>query len=374
MKIGSHVSFSDKGLLNAAQEAVGYGSSAFMVYTGAPQNTRRKPIEDQFVEEGQALMGQHGIEEVIVHAPYIINLGSYKGGIFELAVRFLKEEIERTAYLGVRQIVLHPGAFTDKDVEYGIARIAKGLNEVLEESHPDVQIALETMAGKGTEIGRSFDELGQIFAAVEQRDRLSVCLDTCHVHDAGYDLVEDLDGVLKEFDSKIGLHRLKVLHLNDSKNFRGAGKDRHAPVGSGLIGFDAIYQLVHHEKLKHLPMILETPWIGKDKHLQRPMYEVEIALLRGNLQERFGDYFIEDVDKLAGFYSERDMGRRNFVLEHWASLRETKGKDVDKREPLQRLYDMVQEVNLLEHRTEEEINQRIIAWLAGEQAWAGGGN
>jgi deoxyribonuclease-4 len=220
--------------LNAAKEAVSYGSSTFMIYTGAPQNTRRKPIEEQYIEEGKALMEQHGIGEIVVHAPYIINLGSYKEDTFELAVRFLQDEIRRTDYLGVRNIVLHPGAYTDKDAEYGINRIAEGLNEVLRGTKDtNVNIALETMAGKGSELGRSFEELAQIMDKVEDNERLTVCLDTCHVHDAGYDIVEDFDGVLNHFDKIVGLNRLGVIHLNDSKNVRGAGKDRHAPVGAG---------------------------------------------------------------------------------------------------------------------------------------------
>jgi len=273
LKIGSHVSFSDKGLLTAAKEAISYGSSTFMIYTGAPQNTRRKPIEEQHIEEGKALMNENGIEEIVVHAPYIINLGSYKDDTYELAVRFLQDEIRRTDYLGVRNIVLHPGAYTDKDPEYGINRIAEGLNEVLAGTkETNVNIALETMAGKGSEIGRTFEEIAQIIDKVEYSERLTVCLDTCHVHDAGYDIVNDFDGVLNEFDKIIGLNRLAVIHLNDSKNMRGAAKDRHAPIGAGMIGFQAMNYIVHHESLQHLPMILETPWIGKDSKTVRPMY------------------------------------------------------------------------------------------------------
>src|SRR5690554_1601365 len=280
IKLGSHVSFSKEGLLNAANEAVSYGSTTFMIYTGAPQNTRRKPIEEQFILEGKEVMDKHGIEDIVVHAPYIINLGSYKSNTFQLAVDFLQAEMHRTEYIGVKNIVLHPGAYTDKDAEYGISRIAEGLNEVLEGTKgTNVNIALETMAGKGTEIGRSFEEIAAIMDKVEDNRRLTVCFDTCHVHDAGYDIVNDLDGVLKDFDRLIGLDRLAVLHLNDSKNLRGAGKDRHAPVGSGLIGFEAIKNIVHHEALQDVPMILETPWIGKEKAAQRPMYEAEIALL-----------------------------------------------------------------------------------------------
>jgi len=367
VKIGSHVSFSDKGLLTAANEAISYGSSTFMIYTGAPQNTTRKPIENQYVPEGKELMAKHGIEEIVVHAPYIINLGSYKSNTFRLAVDFLQEEIRRTAYLGVGQIVLHPGAYTDKDPEYGIARIAEGLNEVLRGTNEtEVKIALETMAGKGTEIGRSFEELAAIMEKVEDNSRLSVCLDTCHIHDAGYDVVNDFDGVLEEFDRIIGLDRLSVVHLNDSKNPRGAAKDRHAPVGSGWIGFEAMYKVVHHEKLKDLPMILETPWIGKDSKTQRPMYEAEIALLSGNLEERFGPEFIEHVEKLDHFFKQQDIHYRDYVLSTWDLLKsDAKARKADGREPMERLYDFVAEAGLLQGLSEEQINHRITAWLAG---------
>jgi deoxyribonuclease-4 len=367
VKIGSHVSFSDKGLLTAANEAISYGSSTFMIYTGAPQNTTRKPIENQHVPEGKELMAKHGIDEIVVHAPYIINLGSYKSNTFRLAVDFLQEEIRRTAYLGVGQIVLHPGAYTDKDPEYGIARIAEGLNEVLcGTNETEVKIALETMAGKGTEIGRSFEELAAIMEKVEDNSRLSVCLDTCHIHDAGYDVVNDLDGVLEQFDRIIGLDRLGVIHLNDSKNPRGAGKDRHAPVGSGWIGFEAMYNVVHHEKLKHLPMILETPWIGKDSKTQRPMYEAEIALLSGNVEARFGAEFIEHVEKLDHFFKQQDIHFRDYVLSTWDLLKsDAKARKADGREPMERLYDLVVEAGLLKDLSEEQINHRITAWLAG---------
>jgi len=367
VKIGSHVSFSDKGLLSAANEAAGYGSSTFMIYTGAPQNTTRKPIEQQFVEEGREVMAKHGIEEIVVHAPYIINLGSYKSNTFRLAVDFLQAEIRRTAYLGVEHIVLHPGAYTDKDVEYGIARIAEGLNEVLKGTDDTkVKIALETMAGKGTEIGKSFEELAAIIEKVEDNDRLSVCLDTCHVHDAGYDIIHDLDGVLEQFDRIIGLDRLAVVHLNDSKNPRGSGKDRHAPVGAGWIGFEAIHRVVHHEKLSHLPMILETPWIGKDTKTQRPMYEAEIALLSGKTEERFGAEFIEHVEKLDRFFRQNDIHHREYVLNTWELLKnDAKARKADGREPMERLYDLVTEAGLLNGLNEEQINHRITAWLAG---------
>ncbi|HUC91593.1 MAG TPA: deoxyribonuclease IV [Paenibacillus sp.] len=370
LKIGSHVSLSDKGLLTAAQEAVSYGSSSFMIYTGAPQNTRRKPIEDLYIEEGKAVMQANGIDEIVVHAPYIINLGSYKEETFELAVRFLQEEVRRTHRIGVKNIVLHPGAYTDKDPEYGIARIAEGLNEVLEGTkETDVSIALETMAGKGTEIGRSFEEIASIIDKVKHNDRLTVCMDTCHMNDAGYDLIGDLDGTLAEFDRIVGLDRVAVVHINDTKNPRGSGKDRHAPVGAGFLGHEAINNIVHHELLAGRPFILETPWIGKDDKTCRPMYEAEIALLRGDAMDRFGEGFFDHVERLHHFFEKEEIDRRAYVLSVWDALKnDAKAKKADPREPMDRLYDLVVENRILpEDLSEEKINQRITAWFAGRQ-------
>lgn len=369
LKIGSHVSCAAQGLLSAANEANEYGSSSFMIYTGAPQNTRRKPIEAMFPAEGKLAMKANGVEEIVVHAPYIINLGSYKDNTYQLAVDFLQQEIRRTHELEVKHIVLHPGAYTDKDAEYGIQRIADGLNEVLGGTNEtDVHIALETMAGKGTEIGRSFEEIASIIDKVEHNERLSICLDTCHIHDAGYDIVGDLDGVLRKFDEVIGLKRLGVIHINDSKNPRGAGKDRHTPIGSGWIGFEAINNVVHHEALAGLPFILETPWIGKDAKTLRPMYEVEIALLRGNMAERFGAEFLQDVEELHAFFAKQELDSRKYVLDVWELLKnDAKAKKADPREPLERLYDNIASAGLFPQLSEEAINQRLIAWLAGKK-------
>jgi len=373
LKIGSHVSFSDKGLLTAAGEAAEYGSSTFMIYTGAPQNTRRKPIETLYIEEGKRLMEQNAVQEIVVHAPYIVNLGSYKPDTFELAVNFLQEEIRRTDYIGVRNIVLHPGAYTDKDAEYGIARIAEGLNEVLAGTkETNVNIALETMAGKGTEIGRSFEEIASIMDKVEYNERLTVCMDTCHMHDAGYNLNEDLDGVLEQFDRIVGLDRVAVVHINDSKNPQGAGKDRHSPIGGGWLGFDTINAVVHHPSLQGRPFILETPWIGKDAKKQRPMYEAEIALLRGDARTRLGESFFEDVEKLHHFFGKQDINSRLFVLSTWELLKnDAKAKKADPREPMERLYDLIAEGGpLSSDLTEEQVNHRLTAWLAGKELLA----
>jgi len=281
LKIGSHVSMSGKKmLLGASEEAVSYGANTFMIYTGAPQNTRRKKIEDLNIEAGLAHMKEHGIEEIVVHAPYIINIGNtVKPETFELGINFLRSEIERTEAIGAKQIVLHPGAHVGEGAEKGIQQIIVGLNEVLTPEQ-NVQIALETMAGKGSECGRSFEELAQIFEGVKLNDKLSVCFDTCHTHDAGYNVKEDFDGVLEEFDRVIGIERLKVLHINDSKNDRGARKDRHENIGFGHIGFEALNYIVHHPQLENVPKILETPYVGEDKTNRKPPYKFEIEMLK----------------------------------------------------------------------------------------------
>ncbi|WP_312188361.1 deoxyribonuclease IV [Enterococcus sp.] len=278
MLIGSHVSMSGKKmLLGAAEEAASYQATTFMIYTGAPQNTRRKPIEEMQIAAGQDFMTEKGISNIVVHAPYIINLGNtIKPENFGFAVSFLQEEIQRAQALGATQITLHPGAHVGAGPEAGIKQIIKGLNEVLEKNQT-AQIALETMAGKGTEIGRSFEELAAIIDGVTLNEKLSVTLDTCHTNDAGYNVKEDFDGVLNEFDKIIGLDRLKVIHVNDSKNPQGSHKDRHANIGFGTIGFEALNKIVHHEQLTALPKILETPYVGEDK---KAPYGYEIAMLR----------------------------------------------------------------------------------------------
>ncbi|EXJ22635.1 Endonuclease IV [Alkalibacterium sp. AK22] len=281
--LGSHVSMKGKDmLLGAAKEAAGYNAGTFMIYTGAPQNTRRKAIEEMNIVAGQAFMSENGIEvaDIVVHAPYIINLGNtIKKENYAFAVEFMKEEIRRAEALGATQMTMHPGAHVGAGVEPAIDQIAQGLNEMLHEEQK-LQIALETMAGKGTEIGRSFEELAQIIEKVELKDKVSVTLDTCHIHDAGYNVREDFDGVLETFDQIIGLDKLKVIHVNDSKNIQGAAKDRHANIGFGEIGFEALSHVVHHPKLARLPKILETPYVGEDKKSKKAPYKHEIQMLK----------------------------------------------------------------------------------------------
>ncbi|WP_251636216.1 deoxyribonuclease IV [Sporosarcina sp. NCCP-2716] len=295
MLIGSHVSMSGKDmLLGSSKDAADFGASTFMIYTGAPQNTRRKAIEELNIEAGRVHMEANGLSSMVVHAPYIINIGNtVKPETFRLGVDFLQSEIERTAALGADQIVLHPGAHVGEGVDKGIAKIIEGLDEALS-SDANVRIALETMAGKGTECGRSFEELARIFDGVKNNDRLSVCFDTCHVHDAGYDIVNDFEGVLEEFDHFIGRERISVIHVNDSKNVRGAGKDRHENIGFGHIGFDPLHYIVHHPSFVDIPKILETPFIGTDKKNKTAPYKEEISMLKS------GEFTTAHRDALLG--------------------------------------------------------------------------
>ncbi len=276
IKIGSHVAMSAPNyVLGSVQAAHSYGANAMMLYTGAPQNTARKSVDLLKMDEAKAYMDSIGfdINNVVVHAPYIINLANTtKPETFELAVSFLKQEISRVKALGFNKLVLHPGAHLKAGVDVGLARIIEGLNEALVDND-DVLILLETMAGKGSEVGSRFEELAYIKAHVDKPELIGYCLDTCHVHDAGYDL-SDLDALLAEFDRICGLENLYVIHLNDSKNIQGAKKDRHANIGQGEIGFDYLYKVVHHPLLKDVIKILETPYID-----DKPPYKEEIEQL-----------------------------------------------------------------------------------------------
>ena len=283
LKIGSHVSMSGKNMfLNSVREAAGYEANTFMLYTGAPQNTRRKPVEELNIDAGWEAMHQYGMEEFVVHAPYIINLANtVKPETFQLAVDFLTLEVQRTAAMKSQILILHPGAHVGAGVEAGTAQIIKGLNEVLAESD-GCYIALETMAGKGSEIGRTFEELAAIYDGVCHPERLRVCFDTCHTHDAGYDIINDFDGVIEQFDRILGKDQIAVFHINDSKNPCGAHKDRHANIGQGEIGFDALHAIVHHPDFENIQKILETPYLVDPENPKKtyPPYKEEIALLR----------------------------------------------------------------------------------------------
>lgn len=285
LKIGSHVGMKGKEmLLGSAKEAVSYGANTFMFYTGAPQNTRRKDISELNIDAAWEYMTFHNIEEIIVHAPYIINLGNaVKPETFELATEFLAKEIERTIACRSHTLILHPGSHVGEGVDVGTAQIIKGLNEVLTHD-TDCYIALETMAGKGSEIGRSFEELARIYDGVICNEKLRVCFDTCHTSDAGYDIIHHFDDVIDKFDQILGKEQIAVFHINDSKNIPGAAKDRHANIGFGEIGFDALNYIVHHKDFENIPKILETPYVPDLENAKKsyPPYKYEIEMLRNN--------------------------------------------------------------------------------------------
>ena len=295
IKLGCHVGMSGKEMmLGSAKEAVSYGANTFMLYTGAPQNTKRKEISELNIDPAWDYMKEHGIEEMVVHAPYIINLGNtVKPETFEIAVDFLRLELERTAAMKGSSLVLHPGAHVGAGTEVGIKQIITGINEVLTKD-TNVLVALETMAGKGSELGINFEELAKIMDGVVYNDKLRVCFDTCHVNDSGYDLVNDLDGVLTQFDKIIGLDRIAVVHLNDSKNPLGAKKDRHENIGFGSIGFETMHRIVHLKEFADVPKILETPYVpipGDDKNKVAP-YRQEIAMLK---EGKFHPNLLEEI-------------------------------------------------------------------------------
>ena len=282
MKIGSHVSMSGKDmLLGSVKEALSYGANTFMVYTGAPQNTKRKPVEELNIEKATEYMQEHNIDNFVVHAPYIINLAnSVNSDIYRLGIRFLAEELNRTTKMGSNLLILHPGSHVGAGVDIGIQSIADGLNEILSSDTP-CYIALETMAGKGSEIGRSFEELATIFENVHHSEKLRICFDTCHLHDAGYDIVNSYENVIETFDKVLGIDKIAVFHINDSKNPCGARKDRHANIGEGYIGYECLHKIVHDERFAFVPKILETPYISDNSNpkITYPPYKKEIEWL-----------------------------------------------------------------------------------------------
>ncbi len=279
--IGSHVSMSGKKMfLGSVEQALKNDANALMIYTGAPQNTRRKPIEELRLEEGKRLLKESNIalEHVIIHAPYIINLANtIKPETFEIAVSFLKKEIERSDAIGAKYIVLHPGAHVGEGEEVGLDRIVEGLNLVLTKEQK-VLVALETMSGKGTELGYKFEHLAYIINNVNYSEKLSICMDTCHIHDAGYDL-NDFDKVLDEFEQYISITKLGLLHINDSKNIKGAKKDRHDNLGYGEIGFKNLMNIINNPRVDGLVKILETPYVNN--RTIEP-YDIEIKMIKNN--------------------------------------------------------------------------------------------
>ena len=264
IKLGSHVSMNaPEYVLGSVKEALSYKANTFMIYTGAPQKSFRAPLEKLKVTEGDELWQRNGydLKDIVIHCPYIINLANtLKPETYEMGKEVLKKEILRTRHIGARYMVLHPGSSLTGDIEESMKQVTDGLNEVLKDED-DIIICLETMAGKGSEVGRTFEQIRFMIDRVEKKNLIGVCLDTCHVNDAGYDLT-DFDAVLADFNRVIGLDYLKVMHINDSKNPIGAHKDRHANIGEGTIGLETLRKIVHHPLLDNIPQILETPYVG----------------------------------------------------------------------------------------------------------------
>lgn len=289
--IGSHVSFkSNTQLLGSTKEALSYGENTFMFYTGAPQNTKRSKIDDNLTNKALKLMNENNIDikNVIVHAPYIVNLANDENKEkYLFAINFLKEEIKRVEKMGVKKIVLHPGSYTTLDIERGIKCIINALNEVLKDDS-SVSILLETMAGKGTEIGFKLEHLKRIIDGVSNKDRLMVCLDTCHLNDAGYDM-SNFDVFLDEFNDIIGIEKIGCIHINDSKNILSSHKDRHENIGYGMIGFENLLNIIYNERLNNIPKILETPYV-KDRLY--PPYKFEIEEIKN---KKFNSNLYEDI-------------------------------------------------------------------------------
>ena len=284
--IGSHVGFKKEDqLVGSVKETLEYGSNTFMFYTGAPQNTMRVPIDSNLTKEALKLMKENNIDikNVVIHAPYIINPANSKN--FDFNVRFLKDEISRVESLGVDKLVLHPGSHVGLGEEEGIKNIIDTLNVALNEKSK-VIVCLETMAGKGSELGKTFEEIKKIIDGVKLKDKIGVCMDTCHLNDAGYDLT-NFDKVLTDFDNIVGLKYLNVIHINDSKNEIGAKKDRHENIGIGHIGYDKLIKIIYNEKLKGIPKILETPYVNG-----KPPYKYEIEMIRN---KRFNENLINDI-------------------------------------------------------------------------------
>ena len=284
MIIGSHVSFGRDGLLGSVKEAISYGANTFMFYTGAPQNTLRKPIDKSNTEEAQKLMIENNIDinKVICHAPYIVNLANnLDERKYDFSINFLTQELARCEEMGVKYIVLHPGSSVGIETSIALDNIVYALNQVLKKEY-DVMILLETMAGKGTELGRTLEEMKYLIDHVENKEKIGVCIDTCHLNDAGYNMAS-FDEFLALFEQEIGINYIKCVHINDSKNILSAHKDRHANIVYGTIGFETLLKIINHEALKDIPKILETPYIGNsddDKERLYPPYKFEIAMIR----------------------------------------------------------------------------------------------
>lgn len=289
--IGSHVGFKkDTQLVGSLKEALSYGANTFMFYTGAPQNTKRYPIEDGLTLEALSIMKEKEIDysKVIVHAPYIVNLANdIDHDKYMFAINFLEEEIRRCESLGVKYLVLHPGSHVGLGIENGIENIARALNRIFMNG-TSITVLLETMAGKGSEVGSKLEEIKEIIDLVEDKEHIGVCLDTCHLSDAGYD-ISDFDKFLDFFDKIIGISYIKCVHVNDSKNEKGTHKDRHENIGFGHIGYDTLISIIYNKRLEDVPKILETPYVD----LYAP-YKYEIEMIKN---KKFDKNLIDKIKK-----------------------------------------------------------------------------
>ena len=257
LNIGCHLS-TTKGYENMGKEALSIGANTFQFFTRNPRGGKAKAIDIEDIEKLVKLAQENNFVKILAHAPYTLNACSGDERTRELAKEMMKDDLYRMEFMPDNLYNFHPGSHVKQGVEVGINYIVEMLNEVLTEDQRTT-VLLETMAGKGSEVGRTFEEIAEIISRVNLKDKMGVCLDTCHVHDGGYDIINDLDGVLEEFDRVIGLDRLKAIHLNDSKNPQNSHKDRHEKIGEGYLGIEAITRIINHPKLKDLPFFLETP-------------------------------------------------------------------------------------------------------------------
>lgn len=292
MYLGSHVSFDSKEqLLKSVKESISYGANTFMFYTGTPQNTKRSIINDSLTYKAYELMKENGIalEKVVCHAPYIVNLANdIDPSKYDFSINFLKSEVSRLETLGIKYLVLHPGSSVGIERNHALFNISNGLNKILYPGCP-VTILLETMAGKGTECGININELKTIIDSVDLKENIGVCLDTCHLNDSGVD-ISKFSNYLNEFDNIIGIDKIKCIHINDSKNILGSHKDRHENIGLGTIGFDNLINVIYNERLKDIPKILETPYVGEKK--EYPPYKQEIEMIKN---KQFNENLIQDI-------------------------------------------------------------------------------
>ena len=295
IKLGCHVGNSgSEMLLGSAKEALSYNANSFMLYLGAPQNSYRKPLSELRIDEYKEILNQNNInnENVVVHCAYILNLAQPNEEKRQYAIDFVINELRGTSAIGAKYLVVHPGAHMKDGVEIGCERIADSLMKILEETKDlDTVICLETMAGKGTECCSKFEEIKYIMNKVGN-DRIKVCLDTCHIWDSGYDIVNDYENVIKHFDEIIGLDNLKVIHINDSKNVCESHKDRHENIGFGYIGFNTLSKFIYDPRFEDKIKILETPYVKVNEKQELPPYKYEIEML---LKNEFNKELLEDI-------------------------------------------------------------------------------